>query len=258
MKSMKAYVMGMAVSILTASAGVAQQAPDFTVTDLSGTEHQLYHDYLDDGQVVVMGFFYVGAPLATEIFSSLQDLANFELAEEAPVQFLLMSNLDTESDLVQFADQASIDIPLVGYEGGADDAMTPYMTGEFGIFYGYPMFVLVGPDGTVIYDPWGDNVEDTIAQISNAIDLLLGEGTNSIDEAAVATPTVLVTPEGLDITVPTQQNNSLLNLYHSDGRLYFEGFLNEGRNAIPVQEKGISLYSIQSRNGRRITGKFSK
>lgn len=250
--------MGIAATFVAATAGLAQQAPDFTVTDISGTEHQLYHDYLDDGQVMVMGFFYVGAPLANQIFSSLQDFASFELDSETPVNFLLMSNLDTESDLIQFSEQSNVTLPLVGYEGGADDAMTPYMTGEFGIFYGYPMFVLVGPDGTVIYDPWGDNVEDTIAQISDAIDLLLGEGTNSIDEAAVATPTVLVTPEGLDITVPTQQNNSLLNLYHSDGRLYFEGYLNEGRNAIPVQEKGISLYSIQSRNGRRITGKFSK
>lgn len=256
MKSIKTFVVGVICSFGSLSAAQAQQAPDFTVTDIYGYEHQLYHDYLDEGHVVVMGFFYVGAPFVTEIFSELESFALAEQANEIPADFLLMSNLNTEYDLMLFAEQAGVQLPLVGAEGGANDAMTPYMSGEFGVFYGYPMFVIVGPDGTVIYDPWGENVEDTINQIENSINFLLNGGTVSVEEEVVATPTVAPTSQGLEVVLPANHTQGLLNLYHSDGKLYYQGRLNEGKNIVPLRERGVSIYSVQSK-GRSFTGKFS-
>lgn len=256
MKSIKTFVVGVICFLVSVSAAQAQQAPDFTVTDISGTEHQLYHDYLDEGHVVVMGFFYVGAPLAVEIFTELEMYAMVQEASDLPVDFLLMSNLDTEEDLSQFVNQSGIQLPFVGYEGGANDAMNPYMTGEFGVFYGYPMMVIVGPDGTVIYDPWGETVEDTIEHIDNSINFLLNGGSVNVDEEQAISPSVVLTAQGLEVTMPSNTPNGVLNLFHSDGRLYYEGQLNEGRNIIPHHEKGISIYSVQSK-GRHFTGKFS-
>lgn len=256
MKSIKTFVVGVICSFGSLSAAQAQQAPDFTVTDIYGYEHQLYHDYLDEGHVVVMGFFYVGAPLVTEIFSELESFALAEQANEIPADFLLMSNLDTNYDLMLFAEQAGVQLPLVGSEGGANDAMTPYMSGEFGVFYGYPMFVIVGPEGTVIYDPWGETVEETIAQIGNYIDFLLNGGNVDVQEVVVATPTVVPTANGVEVTLPASHPSGLLHLYHSDGRLYYEGRLTEGKNIVPQSEKGISIFSVQSK-GRSFSGKFS-
>ena len=256
MKSIKTFVVGVICFLVSFSAAQAQQAPDFTVIDILGTEHQLYHDYLDEGHVVVMGFFYVGAPLAVEIFSELQVYAAVQEASSIPVDFLLMSNLDTEAVLTQFVSQSGIQLPLVGTEGGSNAAMDPYMTGEFGVFYGYPMMVIVGPDGTVIYDPWGETVEETIAHIDNSISFLLSGGSVNVDDEQAITPSVVLTSQGLEVTMPSNVSNGVLNLFHSDGRLYYEGQLNEGRNVIPHHERGVSIYSVQSK-GRCFTGKFS-
>jgi peroxiredoxin len=256
MKSIKTFVVGAICSLVSMIAAQAQQAPDFTVIDISGTEHQLYHDYLDEGHVVVMGFFYVGAPLAVDIFSELEVYSAVQEANSIPVDFLLMSNLDTEAALNQFVSQSGIQFPLVGNEGGANAAMGPYMTGEFGVFYGYPMMVIVGPDGTVIYDPWGETVEETIAYIDYSINFLLNGGLVNLDEEQAIPPSVVLTSQGLEVTMPLNVSNGVLNLFHSDGRLYYEGQLNEGRNVIQHHESGVSIYSVQSK-GRHFTGKFS-
>lgn len=37
--------------------GIAQEAPDFTTTDIEGNEHSLYEDYLEQDKVVIIDFF---------------------------------------------------------------------------------------------------------------------------------------------------------------------------------------------------------
>ena len=42
---------------LAANAQIGNTAPDFTATDTHGETHTLY-DYLEDGKIVVLDFFY--------------------------------------------------------------------------------------------------------------------------------------------------------------------------------------------------------
>ena len=53
-------VVAICTALFLALSGVAQignPAPDFTVTDTHGEEHNLY-SYLENGKVVVLDFFY--------------------------------------------------------------------------------------------------------------------------------------------------------------------------------------------------------
>lgn len=168
-------------SLLVAMIG-RSQAPDFTVTDTYGQSHELYADYLDEDRVVVLGFFFADCPLCAELFPLVQEHYNSEWVSQFPVDVIMFSGVDNNEALVNYAYDHQINMNMVGTEGGSWDAMAPYMEDNaWGTFFGYPMFIVIGPEGDVIYDPWGEDHEATIEELRNAI-LNLAFGPNSIEE----------------------------------------------------------------------------
>lgn len=199
----------------------AQQAPDFSVTDLNGSTHALYTDYLDQGKVVILGFFYDGAPMIDALYPLLQDYAYTEWEQNLPLGVLLMSGVDSHSNLTTFAQEHYLSLPLTGTDGGAQIAMSGFIDGTFGPFFGYPMFVVIGPTGEVIFDPWGSNYEDIIATLDAAVKMLLTGAVNVEEATRAPLPTARASAEGIRIETPPGQGESQISfrLYDLQGRL---------------------------------------
>lgn len=198
----------------------AQQAPDFSVTDINGSSHTLYTDYLDQGKVVILGFFYDGAPMIESLYPMLQDYAYAEWEQNLPLGVLLLSAIDSHNTLSVFAESHSLSLPVSGTDGGAHTAIDAYINGAFGPFFGYPMFVVVGPTGEVVYDPWGTNNEDIIATLDAAVKTLLSGGV-SVGEHGHARPSVTALPHGIRVETPPGQGVEAFNFHMHDlnGRL---------------------------------------
>ena len=250
MKTVWLVIVGMIFGL----AGQAQEAQDFTVTDIYGEDHSLYADYLEQDKIMVLGFFYVGAPMVDQLFPEVEGLAYELWQNQIPCDFLLMSNINQNQELLTFAEEYSLSLPIAGEQGGSADAMEPYVDGTYGPFYGYPMFVVIGPEGQVIYDPWGDEMADILDSLHIAIDEA-GAPVSVASFDSIAEPKILPTAEGIQLDVPAEWEGGSLGIYAVDGKLVKRTRLATGRTVVPIQESGLLLYSLDHRRGIR-SGKF--
>ena len=228
----------------------SQQAPNFQVVDINGVEHDLYEDHLDQGETMILAFFYSDCAICSALFDHLE----FHMSNTwgaLPVNGLVMSGVDSSQDLYYYQSQTGIDLPLVGVDGGAADAMAPYMNpNDWGTFYGYPMFIVIGANREVVYDPWGVDIEDTM--------FLLGEAFQAVNTVGTANVNKLE----LDFFVAQASNGLNIDLYGFEGRtmihdlrgqLLFEGLLREGKTNIELGTLAsqILVVSVLTNEGKR-------
>ncbi len=138
--------------ILFSLSANAQFAPDFTVTDTNGEEHNLYSDYLDQGKTVVIKFFFVGCPPCTAIAPDVQALYESFGAGNNDVEFFEFSTQSSNTDAAinNYLGGLNVTIPASG-QGGGFEAGDPYRSGDFGTFFGTPAFAVIAPDRNVVY-----------------------------------------------------------------------------------------------------------
>lgn len=151
---MKLLISIVSLTLFTTLSLSAQLAPDFTVTDVHGTQHTLYSDYLDQGKTVVLKFFFVACPPCNNIAPSVQQKYVDWGEGMHDVQFMDITTRtgDDASDVLGYEMLHSLSFPGIPNEGGADVARMPYTSGTFGSFFGTPVFVVIAPDRTVNYD----------------------------------------------------------------------------------------------------------
>jgi len=147
----------------------AQLAPNFTITDTDGVEHNLYEDYLDRGKTVLIKVFFVNCPPCRAIAPSMQTLYEEWGSGNNDVQFIELSNksFDSNADVKGYKDNFGLTFPGAGEDGGALDAVQPYVTGVFGSFFGTPEFAVISPNRSVNYGVGGGS--GTIAALDQAI-----------------------------------------------------------------------------------------
>lgn len=228
----------------------AQQAPNFQVVDINGIERDLYEDHLDQGETMILAFFYSDCVICGALFDHLE----FHMSNTwgaLPVNGLVMSGVDSSQDLYYYQSQTGIDLPLVGVDGGAADAMAPYMNpNDWGTFYGYPMFIVIGANREVIYDPWGVDIEDTMVLLGEAI-----QAVNSVSTANVNKPEldffVAQTSNGLNIDLDGFEGKAVI--HDLRGQLLFEGLLREGKTNIELGTLAsqILVVSVLTNEGKR-------
>ena len=138
---------------------IAQQAPDFTVTDASGNQHKLYEDYLDQERTVLIKVFFTTCPPCRSIASSMEIYYQEWGAGTGDVEFIELSNksFDDDTRINNYKAEFGITFPSVGSDGGSLEALGPYQDGTYGPFTGTPLFVVIGPDGEVNFDVDGPN-----------------------------------------------------------------------------------------------------
>jgi thiol-disulfide isomerase/thioredoxin len=146
-------------------------APDFTVTDSNGQEHQLYADYLDLGKTVVLKIFFTTCPPCNAMAPLLEPFYQEWGGGEAGVEFISLSdkNYDTNVAVAEYKAMHGHTFPGAGSDGGSLQAVAPYKNGTYGLFLGTPTFVVIAPDGTVDFDPRGPNFEATLDSVDMAI-----------------------------------------------------------------------------------------
>jgi len=151
--------------VFTLSFIVAQQTPDFTVTDSDGVVHSLYADHLDKGQTVVLKLFFTSCPPCISLAPWMEEKYQSWGAGEYDVEFIELStqSFDSNEDVAQFKTQYGLTFPGVGADGGSKEAAAIYQSGDFGQYWGTPSVIIIAPDGTVTMDFNYDDFDDLVA-----------------------------------------------------------------------------------------------
>jgi thiol-disulfide isomerase/thioredoxin len=121
-----------------------EEAVDFTVTDIDGTEHRLF-EYLEEDKFVVIDFFYT---TCNPCIGSIPTL-NFSFEKygcnKGDLIFLSVNFNDTNTELLEYRNTYNNLAPLVsGTEGNGNEVIIKY-----GIF-AFPTVILIAPDGKII------------------------------------------------------------------------------------------------------------
>ncbi len=146
-------------------------APDFSITTTDGVRRNLYNDYLAQGKTVVLYLFFTTCPLCATISPLMEPFYQEWGGADGPVDFLLLSirTTDNNNSVRRYRGEYEFSFQGAGSDGGALDAIRPYTNGTYGPFVGTPMFIVIAPDSSVIYDPRGNNNEATIDSLDQAI-----------------------------------------------------------------------------------------
>jgi len=169
----------------------AQDAPDFTVTDVHGKTHSLYADYLDKGKTVVLDIFYADCGPCNQFAPLLETVYQAWGAGEKDVEFISITGdeygVDDNDYVKAFEERNGISWPGVSNEGGGPEAAQPYLNNMFGLFIGYPTVVVIGPDKSVQFDPWAATHTQTLNNINTWIENTGAmKGTSSNEEVLLA------------------------------------------------------------------------
>ena len=228
----------------------SQQAPNFQVVDINGLEHDLYEDHLDQGETMVLAFFYIDCSMCEALFYHLEYHMNTTWGS-LPLNGLVMSGVDSAQDLSYYQTQTGLQLPLVGVDGGAQEAMTPYMNpNDWGTFYGYPMFIVIGANREVVYDPWGVDIEDTMFLLGEAIQAVNTVGTANVNKLELDF-FVAQASNGLNIDLDGFEGRAMI--HDLRGQLLFEGLLREGKTNIELGTLAsqILVVSVLTNEGKR-------
>jgi len=168
----KSFLISLTILLAVTISAYSQTAPDFTVTDYNNVTHKLYEDYLNQGKTVMIKVFFVNCPPCVSISPDVQALYEEWGEGNNDVQFIELSNksFDSNADVKNYSQNLNLSFPGVGEDGGALDALEPYLTGQFGPFFGTPTFIVIAPDGQVNYDVDGAGNAGKIAAIDQALE----------------------------------------------------------------------------------------
>ncbi len=150
----------------------AQTAPDFTVTTTHNETVELYADYLDQGQTVLLEIMFTTCPPCNSIAPEMEPFYQSWGGGAGDVEFFSLSNknFDSNADVHDYEEQYGITFPGVGEDGGSLEAVAPYQSGQFGPFFGTPTYIVIAPDGTVQFDVGSGNNQQMIEDLDAAIE----------------------------------------------------------------------------------------
>jgi len=119
-------------------------AVDFTETDASGVEHNLF-DILDAGQYVVIDFFYTTWVGCIETAPYIAEAYKKYGCNTADVFIMSISSSDNNSQCLSFDSQYGIEFPTIsGIEGHGSDICNTYSVHSF------PTYILIAPDHSIV------------------------------------------------------------------------------------------------------------
>lgn len=119
----------------TSNAQIGNPAPDFTATDTHGETHKLY-DYLEDGKIVVLDFFYTTCG-PCQFYSPQVNLAYEKYGcNTAEVIFMAIDWGDTDGEVIAYDEEYQIEYPSIsGVDGGGNEIVNLYNVNGFPTFY---------------------------------------------------------------------------------------------------------------------------
>lgn len=214
--------------------GDAQTAPDFTVTDSWGNNHNLYDDYLEQGKTVVLKIFYVACPPCNTIAPHLEPLYQDWGGGQGDVQFIELSikQNDSNAQVNTYKTTHGTTFPAAGGQGNSVAATIPYTNGSFGPWTGTPTFIVIAPDGSLEYDVYGSNIQGTITALDAAIAATGAEGLPTAVEDNIKRP-------GISLISNLVSNELVLNADTKDVGLMISILSPEGKEMSSSQHNAI-------------------
>ena len=99
---------------------IAQQAANFTVTDVHGVTHDLYDDHLDQGKTVMVEIFFTTCPPCISLASQVENLYQEWGAGQGDVEFIKMSSqsFDNDARVLAFDNDYGVTFPGISPDGG--------------------------------------------------------------------------------------------------------------------------------------------
>lgn len=143
--------------------GWAQTAMhDFTVTDIDGQTHRLYQDYLNQGEVVAIKFFFSTCPPCNQAAPQWQQ--KYNQWSQQDVSFFTVTTItsDYNTQVNGFRNNHNLGMPCVSHDGGATTVVNPFKTATYGSWFGTPSYVIIAPNGRVFYPVFMSNFDATI------------------------------------------------------------------------------------------------
>jgi len=133
----KKYLPALILSIFqfSSNAQIGNTAPNFTATDTHGETHTLY-DYLEDGKIVVLDFFYTTCG-PCQFYSPQVNLAYEKYGcNTGDVIFMALDWGDTDAEVIAYDEEFGIQYPSIsGVGGGANAIINNYGVNSFPTFY---------------------------------------------------------------------------------------------------------------------------
>ncbi len=165
---------------------LGQLAPDFTITDTQGEVHQLYADHLNQGQTVLIKVFFTSCPPCANAAPHIQDLYVQWGEGQYDVEFFELSNKtwDSNANVLAFQNTYNQTYPGAGEDGGSVTAVSPFIDGTFGQFFGTPTYIVIAPDGSVDFDVRGSGLSGTLEAINESIEATGAIGMESAEFAS--------------------------------------------------------------------------
>ncbi len=239
---------------------IAQEAPDFTITDVHGVEHSLYADYLDQGKTVVLDLFFVDCPPCVALMPFL--VADYEKwgAGNHDVEFISLTGdpngVDNDAYVTAFEETHGVTWPTASNEGGGPEAQQPYTAGTWGQFFGYPTLIVIAPDRSVQFDAWGgapdqstiDILDQWIANtgaeipVSSNADLSIDSGMTLFPN-----PAQVQTSLSFELSEASQVRVRLFDILGHEVFSLAQGFMSEGTHSIAMELGGLAAgqYLVQ-------------
>jgi len=167
-------------------------APNFIITDTEGQEHNLYEDYLDNGTTVVIKLFFTSCPPCKSIAPHVQQLYEDWGEGNFDVEFFELStqSFDHDPRINTYKNTYGITFPGAGIDGGGLAALAPYLSGDFGPYFGTPQFAVIAPDGTVTFGVGGSGNTGRINALNDAIEATGAEGGVVVQAPTTVFPSV--------------------------------------------------------------------
>lgn len=233
----------------------AQSPPDFTFTDIHGTEHRL-STTLAAGKTVILDFFKTDCEPCLYWIPATNELYNNWGSGNADVELWAFSGEDDNTGLQALASDSGISFTLCGIEGGAATIVEMYA--EYFSFTGYPTYAVICPEGEMEWDIWPltagiPEINDKVAACGATGVVTYAEGPDQeiLIGCIWPNPTEGALHVHLDekislqdqvkVTVYTLSGNAVYNQYRSGGREQLDlelGNLRPGMYVLLVTDAG--------------------
>ncbi len=138
---------------------------DFSVTDVHGKQHKLYNDYLNQGKVVVIKFFFTSCPPCIANAPLWQQKYVQHGSGTQGVEFFSVTTITSDYDPTIQGFEAIYNQTMKGIsqDGGAQTIANPFKNGTYGSWWGTPSFAVIAPDRSLVYGVQFSQLDAAIA-----------------------------------------------------------------------------------------------
>lgn len=229
----------------------AQVAPDFTITDINGVEHNLY-ERLNSEHTVIINFFFLGCTPCEYYLPDLKQLnIEYGAAAGGGLEIWIISKQDESAELAAFNLENDYPFYFFGVDGGGYDVVQAFEIIYDTLFY--PNYTVVCPDASTTFDIWP--VTDGIWEIESVMlqcnyDVAIESVSNSDFKIYPNPASTMIQFEG--------ENFDKIRISELNGRILFETESSINQIAIENLEPGMYLFSGFKNNQQIITSLFMK